>query len=335
MTIYILPSKTYTQKMMKRIWSSIWQLKVKFNYMKNYIFTLSIISTIFFIGCSGSGNKNISEDAQELEVVLDTNGASISNLHKEDKGEDVVFYNMFSPMDLNKVIDSKSSYFNSAYLNSINSITKYTTSHKIALNIGVYGADLSYLWMFEQNQQALSYLSAIQHLTSRIGIPDNFVELTIQLAEENSGEMDSLIIIAREAYYATGKYLKGCDRESSAVLILLGGWIETLHIAINMYNEPNSKLAAKIITQKYSLASLITMIQNSQDDLIMSEYLLLMKKLNVAFKALELQLKPEDVEIDTVKKQISIKDSGNLKIDAKQFDEIRLLTSQIRNHIIE
>ncbi len=303
--------------------------------MKYFIFLLLATATTFFVGCSGSDNKNKTELDQKFEVKVDNDEPDISNSQNNKRGEDVVFYNMFSPLDLDNIIDQKSSYFNSAYINSLNNITKYTLSHKIALNIGVYGADLSYLWMFEQTQQAMSYLSAIQLLTSKIGIPDKFVELTMQLAEKNADEMDSLIIIAKDAYYATDKYLKSSERESSAVLILLGGWIETLHIAVNMYNEPNSKLAAKIITQKYSLTSLITMIQNTQDDIVMSEYLLLMKKLNGGFKKLESQLDPKDIEIDTVNKRITIKETDNIKIDPKQFIEIKELTSQIRNHIIK
>lgn len=269
-------------------------------------------------------------DETDLEVDLLSEEKETETL----KDEDIVFYNMFSPVDLTKIIDAKSAYFNSSHINSLNNITKYSSSHKIALNTGIYGADLSYLWMFQQTQQALSYLSAIQHLTSKLGIPDSFVQSTFKLAEASSDMQDSLITIVRNAYSDTDSYLKESDRESSAVLILLGGWIETLHIALNMYNNPNPAFASKIITQKYSLSSLITMVQNTQDDINMSEYLLLLKKLQNAFNSIEVQLKPNDIEIDTVNKRITIKDSSNLQIDPSQFDELRSITSRIRNHII-
>ena len=77
------------------------------------------------------------------------------------------------------------------------------------------------------------------------------------------------------------------------------------------------------------------MIQNCQNDIVMSEYLLLMKKLNGSFKKLESQLNPEDIVIDTINKRITIKDTDNVKIDPSQFTEIKELTSQIRNHIIK
>ncbi len=300
--------------------------------MNVYKITVCLVGLLLFVGCSNSGNKTSKDTEKQIEDQVD---ASVNkDLLKEDKAEDVVFYNLFTPVDLDRVIDEKSSYFNAALINSLDNITKYSSSQKIALNIGVYGADLSYLWMFEQNQQAITYLSAIQHLTSRLGIPDNFVELTVKMAQQNSNNLDSLIIVARNAYENTDKYLKVNDRQSASALILLGGWIESLNIALNMYNHPNSKLAGKILSQKYSLTSLINMVQNSQDDLVMSEYLLLMKKLNDSFKVFESKLTPDDVEIDTINKRITIKDSSSITLNPEDLDNIKDLTAKIREHII-
>lgn len=300
----------------------------------NFYITL-FTATMLFFSCSNNDNKESSKSDDKFEVDIDATEKNFDKLRASEKMEDVIFYNMFSPVDLNKVIDPESSYFNSVYLNSLSNITRYASSHKIALNIGIYGADLSYLWMFEQNQQALSYLSAIQHLSAKLGIPNNFVKLTIDAAEKNSGEIDSLIIVARDAYHATDKYLKNNERGNAAALVLFGGWIETLHIALSMYSETNSKLASKIITQKYSLASLINMVQNSSDDIVMSEYLLLMKKLNDAFTKVESKLKPENIDIDTVNKRITIKNSENININPEDFAEIKDITSKIRDHIID
>ena len=299
--------------------------------MKIYNYISLFTAIVLCLSCS----NNKSKENSKFDVDMNNAELNSNNSKADEKMEDVVFYNMFSPVDLNRVLEANSSYFNSAYINSLSNITRYASSHKIALNIGIYGADLSYLWMFEQTQQAMSYLSAIQHLSAKLGIPNNFVKFTIDAAEKSSGEMDSLILVARKAYYETDKYLKNNERENSAALVLLGGWIETLHIALSMYSEPNSKLASKIITQKYSLTSLINMVQNSSDDIVMSEYLLLMKKLNDAFAKVESKLKTEDIDIDTINKRITIKNSDNINIDPEEFAEIKDITSKIRDHIID
>jgi hypothetical protein len=60
-----------------------------------------------------------------------------------------------------------------------------------------------------------------------------------------------------------------------------------------------------------------------------------MRKMRDAFKIPESQLKPGDVEIDTINKRISIKNTDNISIKPIYFAELKSITSQIRNHIIE
>lgn len=292
--------------------------------MKNLLLITALLAIA--LGCSNSGTKNNVDDA-EFDVTVGENSST-------KKQDDVVFYNVFSPVDLDKILTDKNSYYNSTLLNSIDHLTTYTESDKIALNVGIYGADLSYLWVFKQTQQAITYLSAIQHLTTKLGIPKDFVDYTQESVESNSHNMDSIARIARDAYNATDKYLKGSDRENASILILLGGWIETLYIATQMYTSVDPVLASKIATQKYSLQSLMTRMQNHQDDLAIAEYLLLLKDLKEAFKIFEQQLKPGDIEIDTIKKRIVIKESANLNIQPEQLAEIKHTVMRIRNYMV-
>lgn len=297
--------------------------------MKIKILIVLVIACALFSACSNDKSKTTNDD-KDIEVTLENDMVTLNQKTEED----VVFYNLFSPVDLVKMLDVNSSYYNSAYINSLNNITKYASSQKVALNIGLYGADLAYLWMFEQTQQAMSYLSAIQHLTSKLGIPNTFVESTFKVAESSANQEDSLITIIRDAYSQTNRFLNESNRDNAAVLVLLGGWIETLYISLNMYTKPNSQFASKIITQKYSLMSLITMVQNTQDDIVMSEYLLLLKRMQDAFNEIEIELHPDDVEIDTINKSITIKGTDNMLLEPDKFKTLKILTKKIRTHII-
>jgi hypothetical protein len=249
--------------------------------------------------------------------------------------EDVIFYNIFSPVDGPRAWRGLSSYYNSNLINPLNNITRYQTSQKVALNLGIYGADLSYLWMFSQNQQSLSYLSAIERLSTNLGLPNEFIKLTAETAEHNIQDVDTLIMLARQAYLMTDQYLKKSNRENSANLVLLGGWIESLYIATHMYDEPNEKLASKIASQKFSLNSLINLLKNNQDDIIAKEYLILLEDLKKAFNKFEITFQPNNITIDTVQKKIYIKEDEIIDLDPKHFKEIKHLTNQIRKHIIE
>lgn len=297
--------------------------------MKKLYFLLLPLALVVFTCCQ---NPNQKTGDKRFEV---TENESALTEEENRSVPDLVFYNLFSPVDVEHVIDQKSGLFNAEILNSVNNATRYTDSYKMALNLGVYGADLSYLWIYDQTQQAFNYLATIQSLTEKLGIPKDFVDFTLLSIEHNSDEIDTLKSIARDAYAATDRYLKGSERENAAVLILLGGWIESLHIALNLYQETDSKLAGKILTQKYSLNSLINMVQNQHDDLKMSEYLLLLKKLNDAFSIFESKLSPNDIEIDTVNKTIKIKENAPLKIEPGAFAELKLQVETLRSHIVD
>ncbi len=287
---------------------------------------------LLFVSCNQANKEQIKK--AEINQELEKEEGTVSFVPENYKNEDIVFYNLFSPVELTYLVSKKESYFNSSLINPINNITKYTESTKIALNLGVYGADISYLWMFDQSQQSLSYRAAIQRLTNQLEIPHEFVNFTYDEAESNSQKFDSLVFIAKVAYNKTDIFLKKCGRKHSASLILLGGWIETLYIATNMYEETNSKLLGKIAIQKFSLNSLISLMQQSQDNINVSEYLLLLKKLRKAFDNLNVQFPSESLVIDTTTKHIKLNNSEMLNLNNDDFSEIRKITRQIRNHII-
>lgn len=300
------------------------QIKIRtLKHLSLFLIALSIVA------CSSSTKKN----KQQIDSMLEPVEEHFMNSESSD--EDVIFYNIFSPIDGHKAWKGKSSYYNSNLINPLNNITRYQNSQKVALNLGVYGADLSYLWMFNQNQQSLSYLMAVERLSANLGIPNEFVKLTAKTVENNNQNLDTMIQFGRRAYLLTDQYLKKSNRESSANLVLLGGWIESLYIATHMYAQPNEKLASKIASQKFSLNSLYNLLQNNQDDLITKEYLLLLGNLRKAFDKFEIKFQPNNISIDTVRKRITIKENEVIDLDPKHFKEIKHITSQIRKHIIE
>lgn len=290
---------------------------------------------LLLLGCTGTNNKDNDAEATQIESELEIEEGTIAFKPEQYKDEEIVFYNLFSPVELTYLVSKKEAFYNSALLNPLNNITKYNESAKVALNLGIYGADISYLWMFDQQQQALSYRAAIQRLTDQLEIPREFVNFSYDNAEANSQNFDSLVHIAKVTYWKTDMHLKETGREHAASLVLLGGWIETLYIATHMYDEPSSRLLGKIAIQKYSLNSLISLLQLSQENINISEYLLLLRKLKKAFDALEVKFPPESLVIDTSLKHIKLNNHEDLNLEYNDFIDIKRLTRRIRNHIIE
>lgn len=281
--------------------------------------------TVIAVGCNnGNKSKFVDNDVFENEKPLP----------KNLKDEDVIFYNIFTPSDMSNLINEYSSFYKSNLVNSLNNATKYTQSTAKALNIGVYGADLNYLWVFEQNQQAASYVSTIQKLADQMGIPSNYVSMIAEKGEYYSSDIDSLKSIARSAYKDLTGYLNDCGRGNSAALVLLGGWIETLYIAINMYSQPDAKMVSRIATQKFSLAIIINLLQNQQNDIDVASYLVMLRKLRRDFDDFVIRVPQGCMTIDTANKRIIIRDNGDLKFEAEEIKKIRQTTNDIRSMMV-
>lgn len=284
-----------------------------------------ICAAIIISGCN-NGNKSKYADNDVFE--------NEKPLPKNLKDEDVIFYNIFTPSDMSNLINEYSSFYKSNLVNSLNNLPKYTQSTAKALNIGVYGADLNYLWVFEQNQQAATYVSTIQKLADQMGIPSNYISLIVEKGESCSNDIDSLKSIARIAYKDLTGYLNDCGRGNSAALVLLGGWIETLYIAVNMYSQPDAKMVSRIATQKFSLAIIINLLQNQQNDIDVASYLVMLRKLRKAFDEFVIRVPQGCMSIDTANKRIIIRDNGNLKFEIEQIKNIRQITNDIRNMMV-
>lgn len=292
-----------------------------------------LLHLLALASCTNSNKSN--EVTIKIEQEIEIDKGTITFNPENYKEEEIVFYNLFSPVELTYLVSKKESYYNSSLINPINNITKYMTSSKIALNLGIYGADISYLWMFNQSQQSLSYRTAILRLTDKLEIPREYVSIDFLTDDSNPQKFDSLVYIAKVSYSQTDKFLKGAGRSHSASLVLLGGWIETLYIATQMYDNPNSKLMGKIAMQKFSLNSLISLLLLSQDDIDVSEYLVLLRKLKRAYDNLNTQIPSESLVIDTSIKHIKLSQSNELNFNNDDFSEIKRVTKQIRNHIIQ
>lgn len=289
---------------------------------------------LIFLGyaCGRKVDKQVPDEI-EMDVVLDS--STVEFEPQKYNNQEIIFYNLFSPVEFTYLVKEKSAYYNSLLINPINNITRYNSSAKYALNLGIYGADLSYLWMFKQSQQALSYRAAIQHLSDQLEIPADFVNLTYETAEPHAQDFDSLVFLAKQSYQIADNYLKQSGRPKAASLILLGGWIETMYIATNMYDKPDNALLNRIALQSYSLNSVYSLLQKYQADIEIREYSLMLKKLKKVYESNQIALTPEVLMVDTLAKHIKLRSNQETPMTFEAFKEIQMVTSQIRNNIIQ
>ena len=270
------------------------------------------------------------------EVKKPQNNVDISE-YKETTLADSrsISYEMTLPVEMAGLFDHVGANFFPEFLNPADEFGKYNSPVKIALNLGVYGVDLSYVKMFSQHQRSVAYLNAIHHLADEMHIPKEIYGNAMDNLELFVTNRDSLSRVAMELYVATDEFLRKDKQAGAASLVAMGGWIESMYIATRIWemDRGNLSLQDKIAEQKYSLNSLIALMNNYHSDLDLAEYLLMLKNLRRTYNKFQLYYKQGDVRVDTSSKTISA-GTYYVNITGEQMEEISGKIENLRTLII-
>jgi hypothetical protein len=199
-----------------------------------------------------------------------------------------IFYNMYLSVELSSLFESAGAVFTPELMNNPDKTSEYLTSSQQAVNLGVYAVDLSYARVFDQVETASKYFNAMQQLSKDLGIPSDYFENTAKRFERNFTNKDSLITLANEVYYTTEDYLKANERYTTAAIIIMGGWVEAITIAVNVAIESRDPdIIERLIDQKYSLNNLIIMLSEHKDNEVVAGYISRLNKLKKAFNEID------------------------------------------------
>lgn len=226
---------------------------MKISARRLLISTLTITTFAILQSC-GSGDSSTKTNLEDsLKIEVDSSNKLFAY-------NDVVF-SLPSPYQFAFFIKSMGITYNKEYLNSTKSVSNYTTSFKQAINMGIYGTDLGYLNIYDQVPDAIDYFATLKVLSQQVGVANTFDQNTLHRIEQNMGNQDSLLYILSNKYREADATLKNSDRNSVAVLILAGGWIESLYILTQVAKDyPKSQVYQKIAEQKHPLDNLIKIL---------------------------------------------------------------------------
>lgn len=249
-----------------------------------------------------------------------------------------IFYSLPSPIELTYLFKKEGINYQADKLHSIASRNNYTLTIKKALNLGVYGADLSYAGLFGKHEDAIEYYTTCQILAEDIGIGQTFQKEFISRIESNADNRDTLLQVISDFFLDNDAYLKDHRQQHISTYILIGGWIEGMYLGTQMeVKESDSKGIRTIIAgQKHSLISLLVLLNSIEDE----------ESLNVLREKMEELVKLFDKinygEVNESKQKVEKKNGkiilntgeAETKIDDETFEQIKKLVKEIRTSII-
>ena len=222
--------------------------------------SLTVIGLTLFTACPGT------EDPKEDPkggVVTPPPGGTIPIGGK--------IFSIPSPVEFSLLLKKSGAKYNAAILNKENKIDQYTTKYAWALNLGVYGADLGYTSIYDHSDDAMKYMKNVNKLLDKLGLMDAFDKSTLDRIKKNIDNKDSLLQLVSGTYRDCDLYLKNNKMDDVGALIVTGGWLESMHLAVNTVGDkPNKDVLNRIAEQKLSIDNLLEMIgMHTSDDDIM------------------------------------------------------------------
>lgn len=296
---------------------------------QHYFWTIALLTGLMFATACNSGESNSDEDV--LASSMDTSGEKYTKISDEAIGE--IIKSIPSPLEISVLIKESGNDYDKAILNPKDNYSKYNSNFKKALNLGIYGADLGYINIYEKNTDALSYLSAIKSLADELNIGQFYDFATIKRLASNDDNMDSLLYITTSNFEKINTFLYEQKRSDQCVLILVGGWMEAVHISCEVYKAGNkSEIMEKIGDQKIVLGQLLLLLDNYRDQPNINFLYLELQKLKAVYDKITITYvyrEPTMKEVDGVL-MIVDESENKINITPEQVNEISKIINELR-----
>ena len=294
---------------------------------------LALFTAILFVACN-SGKK---PDEQAFLESLDSTTVEEPAISEEVISSTI--QQIPSPLEISVLLKESGTKYDRGFLNSPDNISKYNSNYSKSLNLGIYGTDLGYTNIYEQNQDGLDYMGAIKELADGLSIGQFFDIETIGRLATNSKNLDSLLLITTQNFNSINHYLQEQSRANLSVLLLTGGWLEAMHITCQVYqkNPSNDELKETIGEQKIILENIVLLLSFYKDvDQNMASLLDDFQKLQAEYENIEIIKTYKESTFEIVDGVMVIKDNSTseVKITQENVSNIAEIIKGIRGKVI-
>ena len=289
----------------------------------------TILTAVFFstvlMSCVEEGSK------VEEEITTDSTEENANSLFLVS-GK---VFSVPSPIQTAFLLKAAGTEYKPGMLAPTSHADQQATSFEQALILGLYGADLAYVSIYNQNQDAISYIKTVKQLSNSLNINGIFDESMVSKYEKNVGNEDSLMAMVSEAFRLADGYLKENEQEDLSVMVLAGGWVETLFFATNIVDEVESQdVQNRIGEQKVTIQNLIKLMVPFRDNQAVGGILGKLNELENIYDGIEFKYTFKEPVTDEVNKITHIKSESSVKMSAEQLAEITKKINEIRQDIL-
>jgi len=225
--------------------------------MKHVLSVFQILMILMLASsCRNTGNKGSEFVFPESDSIPVKESEKLS----QEAIDDIV-QNIGSPVEIASLLLDLEVPFIAEHLASIDEAENLSTNHQKALRLGIYGADLGYLNIYEKTGTAIETLSTINRLADGLRVGQFFDFETLKNLAINRNNIDSLLFLSVRSYNEIDEYLRENNRGYLSALMITGVWLEAQYLACQVVEDyPHIDLRNRIGEQKIIINDLLLLL---------------------------------------------------------------------------
>lgn len=181
---------------------------------------------------------------------------------------DQVLKDLPDPSAIPSTLKSIGAEFGDSLINSLDNLESYVGDpDKLAINMGVYAADVNYLASYEKAELSMDYVRACHRIGETLGDSAIFQDDLIRKIEVNIGSEHQLSDLMREMIVETSLQLEKDHHLSMAALALTGSFIEEMYQAVNVIENYHASGQSRE-EDKNTVAPLVKLVMEQEQPLL-------------------------------------------------------------------
>ncbi len=257
-----------------------------------------VAGTTVFNGCK---NKSAGKEQKMIELQ-----------QKEDIEEQIEsnVYPLPTSAEVIKMLTDLEVGYIFGISNPVANARKYVSSSSRAINMGVFGADLSYATLYNINQEVINYLDAIRSLANELNMSGIYDETLYEKIKQNFDNKDELVGVLTKSFDATYTYLAENEQQSLAILVVGGAWVEGMYLTTHVSEAAYmvAGITKNLLEQKKSFELFLEIAKPYGNDPIVSDFVSKLKPVQDVYAGLGTSLTEQNIKditkaIETVRAQ--------------------------------
>jgi hypothetical protein len=291
-----------------------------------------IVSGLILAACGGSQNEKkeadlMSENADTTQVIKISQDVL-----------DAMMQTLPSPIETANLITQSKSGFNKALLIPSKNASDFPDKYSQALALGGYGVDLGYLNLNDKVLYMVEYLESVHTVSKELKV-DQFMDFsTLNNLAKNKNNVDSLITLSTKNFKQMDEYLRTQNRGDLSVLILIGSWIEGLHMFAQIAKEnPSQEINTRIGEQKVIIDNIYAILDKLENVPYYKKFKTKLDNLKAVYANVKIEYIYKAPEMKEVNGQLEVIDNSTSVVTITQTDiqTIEKEISKLRSSVFE